>query len=291
MAWRPPFWRKVDVGASRTRPPIACSRGGAVFSGPVLASLVGPQGERWDEAAINEYDDFAAFRSIVDTETYRREVAPHRHAALADFRQLALVVDELLRRQHRADRHLPFRRLDQARCRHFRRAGLGAGSLGEADQQSEGGEGFWKSHLNTPIESWVAEEPFSGPTSSSLSRHGEAVASRSACWVRISDMWRAAVTTSSRWLRRSSASITMPRSGFLVGRLSTKRKRTPQGIAGDDGRLEAHLIPTQRGEGGLLVELQLGLQSFHQRQAEQAMADHGRKATRLGIGASTWSGW
>ena len=61
-----------------------------MFSVPVLASLVGSLGERWDEAAINEYGDFATFRSIVDTETYRREVAPHRHAALEDFRLFAL---------------------------------------------------------------------------------------------------------------------------------------------------------------------------------------------------------
>ena len=40
--------------------------------------------------AINEYGDFAAFRSIVDTQTYRREAAPHRHAALEDFRLFAL---------------------------------------------------------------------------------------------------------------------------------------------------------------------------------------------------------
>ena len=62
-----------------------------MFSGLVQAALVGPQGERWDEAAINEYGDFAVFRSIVDTEIYRREVAPHRHAALEDFRLFALV--------------------------------------------------------------------------------------------------------------------------------------------------------------------------------------------------------
>ena len=61
-----------------------------IFSGPVLTSLVGSPGERWDEAAINEYGDFATFRSIVDTETYRREVAPHRHAALEDFRLFVL---------------------------------------------------------------------------------------------------------------------------------------------------------------------------------------------------------
>ncbi len=61
-----------------------------MFSGPILTSLVGSAGERWDEAALNEYGDFATFRSIVDTETYRREVAPHRHAALEDFRLFAL---------------------------------------------------------------------------------------------------------------------------------------------------------------------------------------------------------
>ena len=71
--YRPAF-RRLAAGKPLVR----------MFSGPVLASLVGPQGERWDEAAINEYGDFAAFRSIVDTETYRREVAPHRHAALED---------------------------------------------------------------------------------------------------------------------------------------------------------------------------------------------------------------
>jgi hypothetical protein len=77
--YRPAF-RRLAAGKPLVR----------MFSGPVLASLVGPQGERWDEAAINEYGDFAAFRSIVDTETYRREAAPHRHAALEDFRLFAL---------------------------------------------------------------------------------------------------------------------------------------------------------------------------------------------------------
>ena len=77
--YRPAF-RRLAAGKPLVR----------MFSGPVLASLVGPRGDRWDEAAINEYGDFAAFRSIVDTETYRREAAPHRHAALEDFRLFAL---------------------------------------------------------------------------------------------------------------------------------------------------------------------------------------------------------
>lgn len=77
--YRPAF-RRLAAGKPLVR----------VFSGLFLASLVGPQGERWDEVAINEYGDFAVFRSIVDSETYRRDVAPHRHAALEDFRLLAL---------------------------------------------------------------------------------------------------------------------------------------------------------------------------------------------------------
>ncbi|WP_315701845.1 MULTISPECIES: hypothetical protein [unclassified Bradyrhizobium] len=77
--YRPAF-RRLAAGKPLAR----------MFSGPFLASLAGPLGERWDEVAINEYGDFATFRSIVDSETYRREVAPHRHAALEDFRLFAL---------------------------------------------------------------------------------------------------------------------------------------------------------------------------------------------------------
>lgn len=75
-----PAFRRLAAGKPLAR----------MFSGQVLANLVGPQGEHWDEAAINEYGDFETFRAIVDTETYRREIAPHRHAALDDFRLFAL---------------------------------------------------------------------------------------------------------------------------------------------------------------------------------------------------------
>jgi hypothetical protein len=81
--YRPAF-RRLAAGKPLVR----------VFSVPVLANLVGSPGERWDEAAINEYGDFATFRSIVETETYRRDVAPHRHAALEDFRLFALAKAE-----------------------------------------------------------------------------------------------------------------------------------------------------------------------------------------------------
>lgn len=77
--YRPAF-RRLAAGKPLVR----------VFSVPVLANIVGAPGERWDEAAINEYGDFATFRSIVETETYRRDIAPHRHAALEAFRLFAL---------------------------------------------------------------------------------------------------------------------------------------------------------------------------------------------------------
>ncbi|TCU68379.1 hypothetical protein EDE08_109220 [Bradyrhizobium sp. R2.2-H] len=80
--YRPAF-RRLAAGKPLVR----------VFSVPVLANIVGAPGERWDEAAINEYGDFATFRSIVENETYRCEVAPHRHAALEEFRLFALAKD------------------------------------------------------------------------------------------------------------------------------------------------------------------------------------------------------
>ena len=77
--YRPAF-RRLAAGKPLVR----------MFSGPLLVSLVSPHGERWDEAALNEYGDFATFRASVDTDTYRREAAPHRHAALEEFRLFAL---------------------------------------------------------------------------------------------------------------------------------------------------------------------------------------------------------
>jgi hypothetical protein len=62
-----------------------------VFFGAVQAKIVGPDGARWDDAALNEYADFATFRAVVDSDAYRRDAAPHRHAALDDFRLFALV--------------------------------------------------------------------------------------------------------------------------------------------------------------------------------------------------------
>ncbi len=83
-AWREryvPAFRRLAAGLPVQR----------VFFGSVLAKIVGPDGAQWHDAALNEYADFATFRSVVDSDAYRREAAPHRHAALDDFRLFALV--------------------------------------------------------------------------------------------------------------------------------------------------------------------------------------------------------
>lgn len=57
--------------------------------GSVLASLVAPPGERWDEFVIVRYPSYDVFRAIVESPRYEAEVAPHRIAALADWRLIA----------------------------------------------------------------------------------------------------------------------------------------------------------------------------------------------------------
>lgn len=84
---REAFYERYVPGFRRLAAGRAVSR---VFAGPVLAPIVAPEGAAWEIGALNEYADFGTFRAIVDTDAYRREVEPHRLAALADFRLLAL---------------------------------------------------------------------------------------------------------------------------------------------------------------------------------------------------------
>jgi hypothetical protein len=84
---REAFYERYVPGFRRLAAGRTVSR---VFIGPVLAPIVAPEGEAWEIGALNEYADFGTFRAIVDTDAYRREVEPHRLAALADFRLLAL---------------------------------------------------------------------------------------------------------------------------------------------------------------------------------------------------------
>lgn len=62
-----------------------------MFVGAVLACLVGPADEPWDDVALVEYPSFAAFRSVVEHPDYKRDAAPHRRAALENWRLIAMV--------------------------------------------------------------------------------------------------------------------------------------------------------------------------------------------------------
>ncbi len=66
-----------------------------VFLGSVLACLVGAPDEWWDDVVLVEYDNFAAFRTVVESPEYAREAAPHREAALENWRFVAMLKQSL----------------------------------------------------------------------------------------------------------------------------------------------------------------------------------------------------
>ena len=60
-----------------------------VLLGSVHATLVAAPGESWDDIAIVKYPSFEALRSVVASPDYEAQAAPHRRAALADWRFVA----------------------------------------------------------------------------------------------------------------------------------------------------------------------------------------------------------
>jgi len=62
-----------------------------IWLGNVLTSVVSPPEERWDDVAIAEYPNFAAFRQVSESPMYRAQALPHRKAALEDWRLIAAV--------------------------------------------------------------------------------------------------------------------------------------------------------------------------------------------------------
>ena len=52
-------------------------------------TIVAPADEQWDDVAIVGYPGLAAFRTLVESEAYKKEADPHRSAALADWRLIA----------------------------------------------------------------------------------------------------------------------------------------------------------------------------------------------------------
>ncbi len=61
----------------------------------VLAAVVAPAGERWDDVAIVEYPDYATFRRVVESPEYAADAALHRRAALEDWRLIATLKMDL----------------------------------------------------------------------------------------------------------------------------------------------------------------------------------------------------
>ena len=59
------------------------------YVGSVTARLVAPSDEKWDDVAIVEYPNFAAFRRVSESPQYATEADTHRRAALEDWRLIA----------------------------------------------------------------------------------------------------------------------------------------------------------------------------------------------------------
>lgn len=65
--------------------------------GNVRGVLVGVDGEAWDDIVIVRYGSFAALRRILESPAYAEQAAPHRRAALADWKFIVTTQPELPR--------------------------------------------------------------------------------------------------------------------------------------------------------------------------------------------------
>ncbi len=61
-----------------------------VFLGAAVSTIVAEPGEQWHAVAIVEYDSFEGLRKVVESPEYEVLAAPHRRAALADWRFIAV---------------------------------------------------------------------------------------------------------------------------------------------------------------------------------------------------------
>ena len=61
-----------------------------VFVGGAVSTIVAEPGEEWHAVAIMEYDSFEGLRKTVESIEYETAAAPHRRAALADWRFIAV---------------------------------------------------------------------------------------------------------------------------------------------------------------------------------------------------------
>lgn len=62
-----------------------------VLIGSVIQTIVGPAEEQWDDIALVQYPNFAAFRAVAESEEYQRDAEPHRLAALENLRLFAII--------------------------------------------------------------------------------------------------------------------------------------------------------------------------------------------------------
>jgi hypothetical protein len=60
-----------------------------VYAGGRLSGLLAGPDDDWDDIVVVRYDRLADLRKIVTSETYIRTAAPHRKAAIADWRFFA----------------------------------------------------------------------------------------------------------------------------------------------------------------------------------------------------------
>ena len=59
---------------------------GLFWVGNVHGVLVGADGEAWNDIVIVRYGSFAALRRVLESPAYAEQAAPHRRAALADWK-------------------------------------------------------------------------------------------------------------------------------------------------------------------------------------------------------------
>lgn len=81
-----PAFNKIASGIKGIQP---------FWIGNALTSLVAPVDESWDDVALVEYPNFAAFRAVVESVAYKSEAAHHRLAALDNWRLIATIKADL----------------------------------------------------------------------------------------------------------------------------------------------------------------------------------------------------
>ncbi|MGE4481316.1 hypothetical protein [Acidocella sp.] len=59
--------------------------------------LVGADGEAWDDIVVVRYASFEVLRRILESAAYAEQAAPHRRAALSDWKFLITTQPDLLR--------------------------------------------------------------------------------------------------------------------------------------------------------------------------------------------------